>query len=153
LRALATLTGTNVDILFSTLSILVFSILDGVRVHYQEAGDAKAPAVVLIMVLLHRLWYGAKSFWILRQPAFALSSRTCLVMAIQANLEMGEYTIAGQANLIARLLDRLRIKRATIVGSSYGGAVAATCALDYPSYVSRLVLVGAVSNNRPLAFN
>jgi 2-hydroxymuconate-semialdehyde hydrolase len=64
----------------------------------------------------------------------------------------GEYTIAGQANLIARLLDRLRIKRATIVGSSYGGAVAATCALDYPSYVSRLVLVGAVSNNRPLAF-
>ncbi len=28
------------------------------------------------------------------------------------------------------------------VGSSYGGAVAATCALDYPERVEKLVLVG-----------
>jgi pimeloyl-ACP methyl ester carboxylesterase len=64
----------------------------------------------------------------------------------------GEYTIAGQAKLLMRLLDRLGIPRAIFVGSSYGGAVAATCALDYPDRVEKLILVGAVNNNRPLAF-
>ena len=46
----------------------------------------------------------------------------------------------------------LEIDRATIVGSSYGGAVAATCALDYPERVKKLILVGTVNNNRPLDF-
>ena len=44
-------------------------------------------------------------------------------------------------------MDRLGIDRATIVGASYGGAVAATIALDYPERVAKLVLVGAVSND------
>jgi pimeloyl-ACP methyl ester carboxylesterase len=51
-----------------------------------------------------------------------------------------------------RLLERLGIKRATLIGSSYGGAVAATCALDYSERVEKLVLVGTVSNNQPLDF-
>ena len=50
------------------------------------------------------------------------------------------------------LLERLGIKRATLVGSSYGGAVAATCALDYPQRIDRLVLIGTVNNNRPLNY-
>jgi pimeloyl-ACP methyl ester carboxylesterase len=64
----------------------------------------------------------------------------------------GEYTIAGQAKLLTRLLDVLGIPRAIFVGSSYGGAVAATVALDYADRVEKLVLVGAVNNNRPLGF-
>ena len=62
----------------------------------------------------------------------------------------GEYTIPGQAKLLTRLLDALGIPRAIFVGSSYGGAVAATCALDYPDRVEKLILVGTVNNNRPL---
>jgi pimeloyl-ACP methyl ester carboxylesterase len=64
----------------------------------------------------------------------------------------GEYTIAGQAKLLIRLLDALGISRAVFVGSSYGGAVAATCALDHADRVAKLVLVGTVNNNRPLAY-
>jgi pimeloyl-ACP methyl ester carboxylesterase len=64
----------------------------------------------------------------------------------------GEYTIAGQARLLMGLLNCLGIRRATLVGSSYGGAVAATCALDHPHRVEKLVLVGTVNNNRPLGF-
>jgi pimeloyl-ACP methyl ester carboxylesterase len=64
----------------------------------------------------------------------------------------GEYTIAAQAKLLVRLLERLGIPRAIFVGSSYGGAVAATCALDYPDRVEKLILVGPVNNNRPLEF-
>jgi len=64
----------------------------------------------------------------------------------------GEYTIAGQAKLLTRLLDALGIPRAIFIGSSYGGAVAATCALDYPDRVEKLILVGAVNNNQPREF-
>jgi len=44
-------------------------------------------------------------------------------------------------------MNRLGIGRATIVGSSYGGAVAATLALDYPERVEKLVLVDTVCND------
>jgi pimeloyl-ACP methyl ester carboxylesterase len=53
---------------------------------------------------------------------------------------------------LAGLLDALGIPRAIFIGSSYGGAVAATCALDYPDRVEKLILVGSVNNNRPLEF-
>jgi pimeloyl-ACP methyl ester carboxylesterase len=59
----------------------------------------------------------------------------------------GEYTIEAQARIVIGLLDRLEIPAAIFVGSSYGGAVAATCALDYTHRVEKLVLVGAVNNN------
>jgi pimeloyl-ACP methyl ester carboxylesterase len=59
----------------------------------------------------------------------------------------GEYTIEAQARLIVGLMDKLGIERATIVGSSYGGAVASVCALDDSERVERLVLVDAVIND------
>jgi pimeloyl-ACP methyl ester carboxylesterase len=60
-----------------------------------------------------------------------------------------KYTIAEQAGAVIGLLDRLGISKAIIVGASYGGAVAATIALDYPERVEKLVLVGAVTNDDP----
>jgi pimeloyl-ACP methyl ester carboxylesterase len=44
-------------------------------------------------------------------------------------------------------MDRLGIRKAVIAGASYGGAVAATMALDYPERVAKLILVGAVTND------
>jgi pimeloyl-ACP methyl ester carboxylesterase len=41
----------------------------------------------------------------------------------------------------------LQIKKAIVVGASYGGAIAATMALDYSDRVAKLILVGAVSND------
>jgi pimeloyl-ACP methyl ester carboxylesterase len=49
--------------------------------------------------------------------------------------------------MIARFMDRLGIGKATLIGSSYGGAVAATLALDYAARVAKLVLVDAVIND------
>lgn len=62
----------------------------------------------------------------------------------------GEYTIDAQARMILGLMDSLGIERATLVGNSYGGAVACFCALDHPERVSRLVLMSAVINDEPM---
>ena len=73
-------------------------------------------------------------------------------MVTPANHETASTRSPVRRNCLTRLLDSLGIPRAIFVGSSYGGAVAATCALDYPDRVEKLVLVGTVNNNRPLEF-
>jgi pimeloyl-ACP methyl ester carboxylesterase len=59
-----------------------------------------------------------------------------------------DYSIGSQARVISRFMDRLGVGRAVVIGSSYGGAIAATLALDYSARVERLVLVDAVINDR-----
>jgi pimeloyl-ACP methyl ester carboxylesterase len=129
-----------------------FVDVDGVRVHYQEAGDPKAPALVLIHGFASSTLVWSKVFLKLAEAGYRVIALDMLGYGYSAKPRNGEYTIAGQAKLLMRLLDALGIPRAVIVGSSYGGAVAATCALDYPERVEKLVLVGTVSNNRPLAY-
>jgi pimeloyl-ACP methyl ester carboxylesterase len=129
-----------------------FIDVDGVRVHYQEAGDKHAPAMVLIHGFASSTLVWSKVFLKLAEVGYRVIALDMLGYGYSAKPRKGEYTIAGQAKLLVRLLDRLGIPRALFVGSSYGGAVAATCALDYPDRVEKLILVGAVNNNRPLEF-
>jgi pimeloyl-ACP methyl ester carboxylesterase len=129
-----------------------FVDIDGVRVHYQEAGSLGSPALLLIHGFASSTLVWSKVFLRFAEVGFRVIALDMLGYGYSGKPRDGEYTIEGQAKLITRLLDRLGIRRATIVGSSYGGAVAATCALDYPNRVEKLVLVGAVSNNRPLGF-
>jgi len=129
-----------------------FVDVDGVRVHYQEAGDVNAPAMVLIHGFASSTLVWSKVFLALANCGYRVIALDMLGYGYSAKPRNGEYTIAGQAKLLMRLLDALGIPRAIVVGSSYGGAVAATCALDYPERVEKLILVGAVNNNRPLEF-
>ena len=55
----------------------------------------------------------------------------------------GGYDIRSMAADVAAFLDALSIERATIVGHSFGSFVARRVALDHPSRVLRLVLVGS----------
>ncbi len=129
-----------------------FIDVDGVRVHYQEAGDVNAPAMVLIHGFASSTLVWSKVFLKLAAAGFRVIALDMLGYGYSAKPRNGEYTIESQARLLVRLLDALGIPRAIVVGSSYGGAVAATCALDYPDRVEKLILVGTVNNNRPLAF-
>jgi pimeloyl-ACP methyl ester carboxylesterase len=129
-----------------------FIDLDGIRVHYQEAGDQKAPALLLIHGFASSTLVWSKVFLRLAEAGYRVIAIDMLGYGYSAKPKNGEYTIAGQAKLLTRLLDALEIPRAIFVGSSYGGAVAATCALDYSDRVEKLILVGTVNNNRPLAF-
>src|ERR1044072_1921896 len=129
-----------------------FIDVDGIRVHYQEAGDKHAPALVLIHGFASSTLVWSKVFLRLAEAGYRVIALDLLGYGYSAKPRNGEYTIAGQAKLLTRLLDALGIPRAIFIGSSYGGAVAATCALDYPERVEKLILVGTVNNNQPCEF-
>ena len=130
-----------------------FVEIDGVRVHYQEAGEKSNPVLVLIHGFASSTLVWSKVFLNLAEAGFRVIAVDLLGYGYSGKPRNGEYTISGQASLLMRLLERLGVKRATLVGSSYGGAVAATCALDHPQHVERLVLVGTVNNNQPLRYH
>lgn len=129
-----------------------FVDVDGIRVHYQEAGQRNARPLVLIHGFASSTIVWSKVFLPLADAGFRVIAIDMLGFGYSGKPRNGEYTIAGQAKLLIGLLDQLGIKRATLVGSSYGGAVAVTCALDYAPRVERLVLIGTVNNNRPLNY-
>jgi pimeloyl-ACP methyl ester carboxylesterase len=131
-----------------------FAEIEGVRVHYQEAGAKNAPPVLLIHGFTASNFVWKDVFLQIAEGGFRVIAPDLVGFGFSGKPKSGEYTIDAQARMIAGLMEHLGIERATIVGSSYGGAVAATCALDYPERVERLVLVDAVINDyakrRPL---
>jgi pimeloyl-ACP methyl ester carboxylesterase len=131
-----------------------FTEVDGVRVHYQEAGAIDAPAVLLLHGFTASNFVWKEVLLPLADSGFRVVAPDLIGFGFSGKPKDGEYTIDAQARGVVRLMDSLGIERAALVGSSYGGAVAATCALDYPERVERLVLVDAVINDhakrRPL---
>ncbi len=57
----------------------------------------------------------------------------------------GDYSIQTLSNDLYSLVQELNLEKVTLVGSSMGGMVALTFALDHPDKVSKLVLVGATA--------
>ena len=100
-----------------------FAAIDGARVHYQQFGDAKNPTLFLIH------GYTASTYvWKTVAPAFA--EKDFHVVAVDL-LGFGysekpkdfEYSINAQAQMVVNLMNQLNVEKATVVGSSYGGAV------------------------------
>lgn len=124
-----------------------FAEVDGATIHYQEFGDRANPTLLLIH------GYTASTY-VWKTVAPQLADAQFHVVAVDL-VGFGysdkpasfDYTIASQARMIERLMNRLGIGKATVIGSSYGGAVASTLALDAAERVEKLVLVGAVCND------
>lgn len=127
-----------------------FVDVDGMQVHFQEFGDKNDPT----LLLLHG--YTASTYvWHKVAPKFA--ERGFHVVAVDLighgyseKPTWFDYSIASQARMILRLMNRLGIGKATLAGNSYGGAVASWLTLDNPERVEKLVLVDAVINDRPM---
>ena len=86
-----------------------FIDVDGTRVHYQEAGDRHAPAVVLIHGFASSTLVWSKVFLKLAAEGYRVIALDMLGFGYSAKPRNGEYTIAGQAKLLMRLLDALGI--------------------------------------------
>lgn len=127
-----------------------FMEIDGARVHYQEAGSPDAPPLILVHGFCASTHVWRFVFLPLAENGFRVIVPDLIGFGFSDKPRSGAYTFEAQARMIIRLMDHLGLEQATLVGSSYGGAVSATCALDYASRVSRLVLIGAVSNDEPV---
>lgn len=124
-----------------------FTDVDGLHLHYQQFGERTNP----ILLLIHG-YTASTAVWRTVAPMFA--ERGFQVIAVDlvgfgfsSKPAWFDYSIQSQARVLSRFMNRLGIGKATVVGSSYGGAVASTLALDYPERVEKLVLVDAVCND------
>lgn len=129
-----------------------FVEVGGARVHYQEAGDPKNPPMILIHGFASSNLVWSKVFLEFAAAGFRVVAPDLLGYGYSAKPRELEYTIARQAEMILGFLKALEIDRAILLGSSYGAAVAVTIALDHPQLVEKLIIVGAVNNNKPTRY-
>lgn len=114
--------------------------IKGTRVHYYDAGDLNAP----VMVLIHGLGDEADT-WQHIIPALAERYR---VLALdlpgfgRSEQTRRSYSTGFFANIVAGMLDELKVKQAIIVGSSMGAMVSQRLAMARPDLVKQLVLIG-----------
>ena len=124
-----------------------FIMVDGAKVHYQEFGDATRPKIILIHGYTASVYVWKTAAPMLADAGFHVIAIDLLGFGYSEKPSWFDYSIQSQARMVSRFMNRLGIGKATIAGSSYGGAVAATIALDYPERVEKLVLVDAVIND------
>ena len=124
-----------------------FMTIDGARVHYQDAGPEDGPAILLVHGFCSSTLVWSEVFLRLAGAGFRVVAPDLLGHGFSDKPPDGEYTIESQARMVLGLMDQLGLKSATLVGSSYGGAISASIALDFPERVEKLVLVGAVIND------
>jgi 2-hydroxy-6-oxonona-2,4-dienedioate hydrolase len=109
----------------------------GFKLHYREAGQGKP------IVLLHGLG-GDGSRW---EPNIAPLAADFRVIALdqigfgQSDKPLANYHNGMLSEFLVEFLRTLGIQKASLVGNSMGGYVAAYTAVHYPGIVDRLVLV------------
>jgi len=124
-----------------------FVMVDGARMHYQEFGDESKPPIILIHGYTASVYVWKTTAPMLAEAGFRVIAVDLLGFGYSEKPAWFDYSIQSQARQVSRFMNRLGIGRAVVVGSSYGGAVAAMIALDYPERIEKLVLVDAVIND------
>ncbi len=124
-----------------------FTRVHGVRIHFQEAGNENAPPIILIHGFISSNLIWSHVLRPLAEAGFRAIAPDLPGYGYSDKPADAQYTIAEQARAVIGFMDRLGIAKAVIAGASYGGAVAATIALDFPERVEKLILVGAVTND------
>lgn len=128
-----------------------FVNVEHIRVHYQEFGDRAHPTLLLIHGFTASAFVWHKVAPLLADAGFHVVAIDLVGFGYSEKPRWFDYTIPSQAHVVARFMNTLGIGRATLVGSSYGGAVAMSVALDHAEYVEKLVLVDAVINDEALS--
>jgi pimeloyl-ACP methyl ester carboxylesterase len=119
-------------------------ILDGQPVNTIElGGDRSKTGQPLVFV--HGL-SGCWANWLEQLPVLAAEHRVITLDLPgfgYSPMPAGEISISAYARLLERLLDKLEVDAATVVGNSMGGFIGAELAIAFPERVERLVLVSA----------
>jgi 3-oxoadipate enol-lactonase len=112
--------------------------LNGAKLHYEECGAGPEAVVLIHDGIAHSaVWNGVWS-------AFCNEFHTVRYDRPGYGLSPPATKWHSETDDLFALLRHLKIKRAMLVGSSHGGAVAINFTLQHPALVEELVLVGAV---------
>ena len=130
-----------------------YADVDGLRLHYNEAGPSTGPAVIL----LHGGGPGAGGWSNFHRniEAFAAAGFRTLLLDCPGFNKSGPIVSADPRGLInARavngLMDVLGIDKAHLVGASMGGTIAQTLAIEQPSRVRTLTSVMSTTGDPAL---
>ncbi len=136
----------------------------GIDVAYQRLGDPDAPVVLLIMGLAAQLiaWPDAfchalvdRGLQIVRfdNRDAGLSTHLTdapppdLSAALAGDLSSMSYTLSDMAADAVGLLDALGVQKAHLAGTSMGGAIAQTMAIEHPDRVRSLISMMSTTGN------
>lgn len=119
-----------------------FATVDGVKIHYSEAGDGPA------LVLIHGGGPGASGWSNYNRNVEALSKHFRVLIPDLPGFGKSDVKPRGSAipgwyaTKMGRLLDELGIDKAHFVGNSLGGMITLRLAMDRPEKIDRMILMG-----------
>lgn len=117
-------------------------VQDGHRISYLHAGPRDAPTVLLVHGLVSDATTWSRAMAELAGRGLRVIAPDLLGHGRSDKPPKG-YSLTGFGASMSRLLRTLEADGATVVGHSYGGAVAMQLAHAHPEQVARLVLVAA----------
>ncbi len=123
--------------------------LEGDPIYYREWGATDAPPIVLV----HGFQVEGSLTWQMNVQALADAGLHVVVVDLRGFGHSVRdlrpvYTLRSQALLLARVLNRLHVYDATVVGYGWGAAVALQLLEEQPQFVERLILVSPQLTNR-----
>jgi len=113
----------------------------GAKIAYVEAGDPSKPTVIL----LHGLG-GNSGNWLFTIPALAANYHVIAPDQIgfgKSDRLMLKYRVGTLVDFLDKFMSELKIEKASLVGNSLGGWVAAWTAIKYPNRVEKIILADA----------
>lgn len=130
-----------------------YADVDGLRLHYNEAGPGAGPAVIM----LHGGGPGAGGWSNFHRNIEAFVSAGFRVFLLDcpgfnksAPIVSADPRGLINARAVKGLMDALGIERAHLVGNSMGGLSALTFALEYPQRLDRMILMGSAGLGQSL---
>lgn len=118
-------------------SVTVF----GAKINYVEAGDPAKPKVIL----LHGLG-GSIANWAMNTTAIAQNYHVFALDQVgfgKSDKPALKYRVGTYVDFLDKFMAELKIEKASLVGNSMGGWVAAWTAIKYPNRVEKIVLADA----------
>lgn len=119
----------------------------GAKINYVEAGDPAKPTVIL----LHGLG-GQSANWAFNIPALAANYHVIAPDQIgfgKSDRLTIKYRVGTYVDFLDKFMSELKIEKASLVGNSLGGWVAALTAIKYPNRVEKIVLADAAGLKPP----
>ena len=126
-------------------------VANGIRTNYLEAGSGSGT-----VVLIHGSGPGVTAYsnWRLVLPAlgedFHVLAPDMVGFGYSDRPDDVEYNVQTWADQTVGFMDSMGIKKAHLVGNSFGGAIALRIATQHPERVDQLVLMGSMGVDFPI---